>query len=375
MRPVWLRSPLLRTDLQLVALTGDVRDHGDAVAVRSPDEPAYYFGNYLLLRGAPSADEVPRRIAQARAAFADLPGVAHVCLVWEGPGLDPSAHAAAIAAGAGVEETVALELTDVVPPASPFEVRPLGPDDHDASTALNRAADPTEDDDPSYRAWKERRRVTWRRWIEEGHVVWYGAFRDGVLMGQCGMALLGDIGRFQEVETHPDHRRQGVCTALIANVARRALDAGAARVVLGADPDGPALALYRRLGFRETEGGPRQALLIGRQPLRIRARVPADDAAVRALRARGEARPGSRSFVADQDGLLLGHVRIDVGEAGAELGSLVVRPSHRRLGVGTKLLRVALAAAAVPVRVPAGCALPAAFRAVFPELVTSDGGG
>jgi predicted GNAT family acetyltransferase len=60
----------------------------------------------------------------------------------------------------------------------------------------------------------------------------------------------GQFGRYQAIETHPDYRRQGICTALVSTVGKHAIEAEGCRVVLlGADPKGPALGLYQSIGF------------------------------------------------------------------------------------------------------------------------------
>ena len=52
-------SLAFRTDLALARLAGsEVDDRGDHVVVRTPDNPDYYWGNYLLLPRPPTAAEL-----------------------------------------------------------------------------------------------------------------------------------------------------------------------------------------------------------------------------------------------------------------------------------------------------------------------------
>jgi ribosomal protein S18 acetylase RimI-like enzyme len=64
----------------------------------------------------------------------------------------------------------------------------------------------------------------------------------------------GGIARYQQVGTHPDWRRQGICSRLLYDAAQL----GAARfgvdtLVIAADREYHALDLYRKVGFLERE--------------------------------------------------------------------------------------------------------------------------
>jgi len=56
------------------------------------------------------------------------------------------------------------------------------------------------------------------------------------------------------VETHPGYRRRGLAGALVAMAGHHGItDLDATALVIVADPRGPAIDLYRSLGFRDTE--------------------------------------------------------------------------------------------------------------------------
>ena len=62
------------------------------------------------------------------------------------------------------------------------------------------------------------------------------------------------LARYQNVETHPDHRRQGIGAAVVHAAGRYALgELGVERLVIVAEAEGPAIGIYRRLGFVESE--------------------------------------------------------------------------------------------------------------------------
>ena len=53
-----IESLAFRTDLALLEIGGsDVEDHGSHIAVRTPHNPTYWWGNFLLFPAAPTRAE------------------------------------------------------------------------------------------------------------------------------------------------------------------------------------------------------------------------------------------------------------------------------------------------------------------------------
>ncbi len=53
--------------------------------------------------------------------------------------------------------------------------------------------------------------ASYRQMFEAGMASWFGAFMDGQLVGDLGVFCEGIVGRYQNVGTHPEYRRQGIC--------------------------------------------------------------------------------------------------------------------------------------------------------------------
>jgi ribosomal protein S18 acetylase RimI-like enzyme len=84
----------------------------------------------------------------------------------------------------------------------------------------------------------------------EGEVVGYAY---GGVEGNDYMVLRGPAGEIYDVVVDPDHRRQGLGTALFAAVLDALESLGAPRVVLfTADKNHGAQAMFAKLGFRRT---------------------------------------------------------------------------------------------------------------------------
>ncbi|MFJ9544884.1 GNAT family N-acetyltransferase [Streptomyces erythrochromogenes] len=87
-----------------------------------------------------------------------------------------------------------------------------------------------------------------RRVLVEGPSVWFASLPGGRAIGRC--VVDGRWAGFAAVTVDPAHRREGLATAVMAALARRALEEGASAAWLQVETDNPgALALYDGLGF------------------------------------------------------------------------------------------------------------------------------
>ncbi|MFD9729837.1 GNAT family N-acetyltransferase [Streptomyces sp. NPDC059072] len=87
-----------------------------------------------------------------------------------------------------------------------------------------------------------------RRMLVEGPSVWFAALPGGRAIGR--LVVDGRWAGFAAVTVDPEHRREGLATAVMAALARRALEEGASAAWLQVETDNaPARALYDGLGF------------------------------------------------------------------------------------------------------------------------------
>lgn len=61
-----------------------------------------------------------------------------------------------------------------------------------------------------YERFKQRQFDSYRKMVAVGLGSWFGAFIDGKLVGDLGIFFEGNVGRYQNVGTHPNLRRQGI---------------------------------------------------------------------------------------------------------------------------------------------------------------------
>ena len=249
-----VRSLGFRTDLMIRALEGSqITDRGGYVVIRTPQNPTFWWGNFLLLPGLPALGEPGRWLAIFAAEF---PGAAHVTL-----GIDTTdVRDADIAAFErhGLAPDLSAVLTAAALQAPPFPnqaaiVRPLAGDDDWRQAAELRGAVTagSPGSDPEFL----RAQVAAERALTEaGHGWWFGAFTGGRLAATLGLITDGSgLARYQNVETHPDARRQGLAGTLVWEAGRHALAHGARILVMVADPQEAAIRVYRSVGFEQQE--------------------------------------------------------------------------------------------------------------------------
>jgi GNAT superfamily N-acetyltransferase len=244
-----LASLGFRTDVALRAAEGaEVTDRGDYLVIRSPDNPGFWWGNFLLLRDWPKdGDGWLDRFA------AEFPQAEHVAIGVDGT--EPGGPLPAEFARLEADRSTVLTCTEIQAPGrvnTEAEIRPLeSGQDWQQSVELNRRCygEQTPSD------FQQLRSATRRRLTQAGRAAWFGAFDRGRLVAQLGICDAGGgLARYQDVETDPAARRRGLAGTLVwqaALFARAKL--GASTLVIVADPAEGAIRIYRDCGFADAQ--------------------------------------------------------------------------------------------------------------------------
>ena len=239
----------------------EVRDLGDAAALRCGSDPSFRWGNLLVLKAPMVPGTRGRWEARFAEAFEDVPGIDHVTFAWTGgdgaldeleaAGYEPDRNTVRVA--------TAAQLEDAGPVPHGFDLRPVDGDDWGAVLAMQLAECLPQDaaeDASAYRTHRERRIAVYRD-VAAGRRpglrgAWYLATLHGEPAGTMGVYVRDGLGRFQFVLVAAEHRRKGVATAMVRAVAQEGIERwGAKRLLIVGDEGTPADAIYARLGFRE----------------------------------------------------------------------------------------------------------------------------
>lgn len=247
-----------RTDLALLTASGSVvEDRGTHLVVRSPDNPTFFWGNFLLLAQPP----VPGGEREVVGAFhTEFPEADHVSLGIDAGELTDEARASFEAAGVAVDVATVLTTSSLQPPRDvEAEVRPLtGDEDWEARARLSQQLYPQTSEE-AFMTFARKKNLQERRLVDAGLGQRFGAFVDGQLVSTAGVFVTEQgVARFQSVETHAEHRRRGLAGAVVHGAGQHALDhlldgSGVRTLVIVADTDGEAIGIYRRLGFVDSE--------------------------------------------------------------------------------------------------------------------------
>ena len=246
-----VRSLGYRTDLAILELEGSqVTDRGDHLVIRTPGNPDYWWGNFLLLRDLKHGSG-SGWMARFAAEFPDAPHIALGLDKADADGLDP-----AELAGMTMERNAVMTATSVHAPPHPNTeavFRSLeGDADWQQSFELASAVHAGE---PGGDAGFLAARLAAKRALTEAdHGQWFGAFLDGTLVSQLGLITSQTaLARYQSVETHPAARRRGLAGTLVWHASAITPPGDTRTMVMVADPGDAAIRVYRSVGFTLTE--------------------------------------------------------------------------------------------------------------------------
>lgn len=243
-----VESPGLATDLALLELQGStIRDHGDHLVIRTPANPTFWWGNFLMLDHPVAAGEIPVWLDRFEA---ELPEARHRAFAFTNGEGDREAWRVH---GFTVETDETLVIGKVptwAPVDEAVAIRQFA-----GGIDWRRSAELGASDVPITKlegrlVFEKRRAAAQRDLVEDGRAAWFGAFIGEHLVGKAGIVRIGTRARYQDVITHPGYRHRGIASGLVRAAGEWALtDPVVSELVIVADVDGPAIRLYERLGF------------------------------------------------------------------------------------------------------------------------------
>lgn len=245
-----------RTDLIFHRASGVVAEREGYRLIRTPENPGYHWGNFLLFGGAPRAGDLPRWLALSEHELGAPEALGHLVFGWDS--LELGEVEPFLALGMRLERGIVMVAERLAPPKPnrEAELRALRSEaDFEAAIALQTLIGLQDGyEEAGYREFRARKMAAYHRMIEAGRGQWFGAFVAGELAADLGLFWEGGLGRFQAVATHPGYRRRGLAGSLLAYAAAQGrAQAGPLRLVIVADEAYFAKDLYRALGFVAAE--------------------------------------------------------------------------------------------------------------------------
>jgi len=252
-----IRSMTHQTDLLISSFRSHVEDRGAYLVVRTPENPGFHWGNYLLFGEPPQTADRRRWPQLFRREFPDDQQVRHIAFSWDS---SQSGCAEEFREdGYRLERSLALSSQHpVLPPRANQDVvvRPLS-QEQEFAAALEiqvECREPVFLYEP-YRNFRQKQMKLYRRMISRQHGQWFGAFLENKLVADLGVFHKDGVARYQSVSTHPDHRCQGICGRLVYEAGRHALQRfpGVQTLVMVAEAGHQAARVYQSAGFQPHE--------------------------------------------------------------------------------------------------------------------------
>ena len=253
-----VRSLGYRTDLIFPTFDGEIIDRGNYLVIRTPSNPTFYWGNFLLFDNPPQEGDYSEWREVFAKEIGKPPQVEHQTFGWDTTNNETGIVQPFLESGFLLVQLAVLtaQRDDLIPKSSSgVTIRPLLSED-DWNQSIDNQVICREPMFPEagYRIFRQRQVKRYRAMVSHGLGAWFGAFSGSRLVADLGIFCDGELGRYQTVQTHPDFRRRGIAGALVFNAALYSLDHfNLETLVIVAEADSPAERLYQSIGFQITE--------------------------------------------------------------------------------------------------------------------------
>ena len=248
-----------RTDMIFHAFDGEIIDRGRYLVIRTPANPTFYWGNFLLFADPPQESDLSVWSELFAREVGVPPKTQHQVFGWDTVDGEEGVIQPFLDAGFRRNHGVVLTCSEPRRPAAyppaPVSGRALHTDaEWDQVVELQVASRDAEHEESGYREFRRRQMARYRRMVDAGLGNWYAAFLDEQPVADLGLFHSDGIGRYQSVGTHPNFRRRGIASALIVEAGRQSKAVyNLHTLVIVAEEASNAARLYQSLGFRATE--------------------------------------------------------------------------------------------------------------------------
>lgn len=247
----------IRTDLIFRNFLGKVENKNDYIVVKTPSNQAFFWGNYIIFKEAPKKGDYKTWCDIFNKEFSDLTDIKHMTFIWN-ENKNPGESQEFTSNGFELEDSIILKANSTSLPGNKnndIKIRQIETSEEWKQVIDLQIITSGEDyNSDEYLPFIKKQFADRKKMIDAGKGKWFGAFLGDILVGDLGIFVESEIARFQAVETHPDHRKKGICKTLVHYVSNYALTKLKVKtLVLEADEDYIAADIYKSLGYCEVE--------------------------------------------------------------------------------------------------------------------------
>jgi GNAT superfamily N-acetyltransferase len=247
-----------RTDLIFPAFDGQIIDRGDYLVVRTPSNPTFYWGNFLLFEHPPGESDYHAWRELFAREIGVPPQIEHQAFGWDSIGAEKGVIQPFLEGGFHLDygSVLTAQRDSLIPKSSPgITLRSLRTEeDWDQSVENQVICREPIFSEAGYRVFRQRQMQRYREMVAHGLGTWFGAFSEDRLVADLGLFCDRELGRYQSVQTHPDFRKRGIAGALLYTAGLYALDHfNIDTLVIVTESESAAERLYKSIGFRFAE--------------------------------------------------------------------------------------------------------------------------
>lgn len=246
------------TDLIFASYDGEIINRGNYLVIRTPTNPSFYWGNYLLFEHPPMEGDYQRWQELFAKEIGTPPLVIHQTFGWDTTDNEKGVIEPFLEKGYHLDQRVVLTTQNLIPPSHSIQgvtVRPFELE-YDWTQSIENQVEcrAPEFAEASYRLFMQRQMNRYRAMTQVGLGAWFGAFIGSQLVADLGIFYTNQLGRYQSVLTHPKYRRKGIARQLLLESGVYALKHFELKnLVIVADTGSIAEKLYLSIGFEFVE--------------------------------------------------------------------------------------------------------------------------
>ncbi|MCB0371316.1 MAG: GNAT family N-acetyltransferase, partial [Bdellovibrionales bacterium] len=220
--------------------------------------PEYHWGNYVIFDQPPQRGDLKKWTQIFDQEFNYYKEPHHYTFTWDRERNEKGEYKEFLDAHFSFDSGVVLSTDKLNSPTFPndsLQIKKILSDKewNDVVDLQVLCADPKFFND-EYKKFKQEQMKQYRKMASSGLGNWYGAYLNNVLVGDLGIFHDNENARYQNVETHPEYRRQGICGTLVYKSGAIAFEeSGIKNLVMEADPDYHAARIYESVGFQPKE--------------------------------------------------------------------------------------------------------------------------
>ncbi len=253
-----IKSLALRTNLIFDKFSGEVTDRGEYLVIKTVSRPNYFWGNYLIMKEPPSDGDLKKWLDLSEKEIGPKDERGFIALTFDKVNGEQGVIQPFIDFGFAVQQSTVL-ATEIVHQSRKHNpkliVRPLSSDDDwENYVDIHFQPDWEYGGDQSQKQFLANEAKEHKAMVDADLGLRFGVELDGKLVGETGIYWDKHIGRFNNVGTHRDFRRQGVCSTLIYEASKIVFETkGIKTLVMEADFESHAAHIYESVGFKPKE--------------------------------------------------------------------------------------------------------------------------